>query len=276
VVHYCLSRKHSEVPALKKNLLQNIDIVLVGTLYSGNLGSVARAMHNMGLDRLRLVQPRCAVDDEAIRMARGGRFILERARRFRTTRSALRGISLVIGTTAKTGGNRAHAVPIRTIAPLLVGQAATQRVGIVFGPEDTGLVDDDLMFSHRVVRIPTHSRFRSLNLAQAVMVVCYELYVATLEGRPTRPLNLAPAASVEAMYVQLEEALRRIGFLHAKNARHMMFALRRLFGRAGLEPGDVAVLRGIARQVAWYASRPGGRSSSSTRSYECTDDTGWK
>jgi tRNA/rRNA methyltransferase len=211
-------------------------------------------MHNMGLDRLRLVQPRCSIDDEAVRMARGGRVILEGARRFRDTRGALRGIRLVIGTTAKTGGNRAHTSPIRSVAPLLVQQAARQPIGILFGPEDTGLLDDDLMLCHRMVRIPTHSRFRSLNLSQAVMVVCYELHLATVESRPARVLNLAPAASVEAMYGQLEDALLRIDFLHDKNARHMMFALRRLLGRAGLEPGDVALLRGIARQVAWYAS----------------------
>jgi tRNA/rRNA methyltransferase len=211
----------------------------------------------MGLDRLRLVTPRCAVDEEAIRMARDGRVILDGARRFRTTRSALRGIRLVIGTTAKTGGNRDHAVPVRRLSSVLVQQAAAQRVGLLFGPEDTGLVDEDIALCHRLVRIPTHSRFRSLNLAQAVMVVSYELYLAAAKGHPAGAQNLAPAVSVEAMYGQLEEALRRIDFLHDKNARHMMFALRRLFGRAGLEPADVAVLRGIARQIAWYASNSG-------------------
>jgi len=242
---------------LNGNSLPNVEIVLVGTLYPGNLGAVARAMHNMGLDRLRLVQPRCTVDDEAIRMARGGRLILERARRFRNTRSALRGIRLVVGTTAKTGGNRARALPVRAIAPLILRQASRQRVGILFGPEDTGLVDDDLALCHRLTRIPTHSRFRSMNLSQAVMVACYELHMATRERPLDGAFDLAPAVAVDAMYAQLESALRHIGFLHDKNARHMMFVLRRLLGRAGLEPADVAVLRGIARQVAWYASKSG-------------------
>ena len=87
------------------------------------------------------------------------------------------------------------------------------------------------------------------------MIVSYELFVAQMEHQPSRLLKLAPFDEIEAMYAQLEEALRKIGYLHSQNARHMMIRLRQLFGRTGLEHPDVAVLRGIARQIAWSGSR---------------------
>jgi tRNA/rRNA methyltransferase len=127
-------------------------------------------------------------------------------------------------------------------------------VGILFGPEDTGLVDDDLQFCQLLMRIPTQHQAHSINLAQAVMIVSYELLLASLEREPARLPRLASLEQIEAMYAQLEKGLLDIGFLQPQNARHMMFALRRVLGRAGLEPPDVGILRGIARQIAWYAA----------------------
>jgi TrmH family RNA methyltransferase len=235
--------------------LDNIVIVLVGTKYPGNIGSAARAMQNMGLRHLRLAAPQCAISEEAQRMARRATGILDKTRVFRSLRSALRGVRLVIGTTGKTGGHRQHACNPRSLAPRILRLAETQKVGIVFGPEDTGLVDEDLLLCQLLARIPTDPRAHSINLAQAVMLVCYELRLARLEHEPSRVLKFASVDEVEAMYQQLEKALREIGFLHDENARHMMFRLRRLLGRAGLEHSDVTILRGIARQAAWFGSR---------------------
>ena len=120
----------------------------------------------------------------------------------------------------------------------------------MFGPEDTGLVDQDLRLCQMLIRIPTQHRGHSINLAQSVMVICYELLLGSLEREPARAVRLASLEQVEAMYAQLENALLEIGFLQPKNADHMMFTLRRMLGRAGLEPSDVGVLRGIARQIA--------------------------
>jgi tRNA/rRNA methyltransferase len=234
--------------------LDNIVIILVGTKYPGNIGSAARAMQNMGLRHLRLAAPQCPVNDEAQRMARRATDILGQIRVFRSLRSALRGVRLVVGTTGKTGGHRQHACNARSLAPRILRLAESQKVGIVFGPEDTGLVDEDLLLCQLLARIPTDPGAHSINLAQAVMLVCYELHLSRLEREPSRIPKLASVEEVEAMYQQLEKALREIGFLHADNARHMMFRLRRLLGRAGLEHSDVTILRGIARQVAWYSS----------------------
>ncbi len=228
-------------------------IVLEGTKYPGNIGSVARAMHNMGLDQLRLADPRCSINEESYRMACSGAGILKNAKKYRTLRSALRGVPVVLGTSGKTGGNRAQAYAPRTLAPRILAQAVRQRVGIVFGPEDTGLVDDSLLFCQMLIRIPTHPRGRSINLAQSVMLVVYELFLAQLPREPVRLARSASVEQTEAMYAQLEAALLAIGFLHQQNARHMMFALRRIFGRAGLEASDTGIFRGIARQISWYA-----------------------
>jgi tRNA/rRNA methyltransferase len=188
-------------------------------------------------------------------MARSGAVILDNVRIHRSVEAALRGIRLTVGTTGKTGGYRSRTCPPRVAATQILTQAVRQNVAIVFGPEDTGLLDQDLRLCQTLVRIPTHRRGRSINLAQSVMLLCYEIYLAQSESRFSPSLSLAPAERIEAMYLQLQEALLETGFLHANNTDHMMFALRRLLGRAGLEDSDVAILRGIARQIAWHARR---------------------
>jgi TrmH family RNA methyltransferase len=139
------------------------------------------------------------------------------------------------------------------LAPRILNQAERQKVGILFGPEDTGLVDEDLQLCQLLIHIPTQPKASSLNLSQAVMVVGYELLLGSLNREPARVLKLAALQQIEAMYSQLEKALLDIGFLQPQNTRHMMFALRQMLGRAGLESSDVGVLRGIARQIGWYA-----------------------
>ncbi len=235
--------------------LENVAIILAGTKHPGNIGSAARAMHNMGLSRLVLAAPQCEINQESYRLGKAGKSVLDSARVCRSLKSALRGIRFLVGTTGKSGGYRAQAHSPRTLAPKILAHAAEQRVGILFGPEDTGLVDDDLQFCQLLVRIPTQHKANSINLAQAVMIVSYELLLANLEREPARVPRLASLEQIEAMYAQLEKALLEIGFLQPQNARHMMFALRRILGKAGLEPPDVGILRGIARQISWYGSR---------------------
>ena len=233
--------------------IENVAIILVGTKYSGNIGSAARAMFNMGLRHLILADPKCAVNDESYRLAKRGNSILDSARTCRSLKSAIRGIHLLVGTTGKSGGYRSQVYAPRSLAQQILSHAVRQKVGILFGPEDTGLIDEDLQRCQLLIRIPTQSRASSLNLSQAVMVVCYELLLAGLKRDPVRVPRLASVEQVEAMYLQLERALLDIGFLHPQNARHMMLTLRQMLGRAGLESADVGIFRGIARQIGWYA-----------------------
>jgi tRNA/rRNA methyltransferase len=210
-------------------------------------------MYNMGLTQLILAAPKCTINEESYRMAKSGKSILDSSKTCRSLKSALRGTRLLIGTTAKSGGYRAQTYAPRSVAPKILNHAAQHKVGILFGPEDTGLIDKDLQLCQLLIRIPTQYKASSLNLAQAVMVVCYELLLANLKREPARVPRLASLEQVEAMYDQLEKALLDIGFLQPQNARHMMFTLRRMLGRAGLESSDVGILRGIARQIGWYA-----------------------
>jgi tRNA/rRNA methyltransferase len=235
--------------------LENIAIILVGTKYPGNIGSAARAMFNMGLSRLILASPQCSINEESFRMAKSGKSILESARTFRSLKSALRGIRLLVGTTGKSGGYRTQTFAPRSLAPRILNHAEEQKVGILFGPEDTGLVDEDLQLCHLLVRIPTQHNANSLNLSQAVLVLCYELLLGSLKREPARVPKLASVEQIEAMYEQLEEALLEIGFLQPQNSKHMMLLLRQMLGRAGLEVPDVGILRGIARQIDWYSKQ---------------------
>ncbi|MBN2243197.1 MAG: RNA methyltransferase [Acidobacteria bacterium] len=235
----------------------NIAIILLGTKYPGNIGSAARAMFNMGLSRLILAAPKCSVNEESYRLARSGGPILDSARTCRSLESALRGIGFLVGTTGKTGGYRARTLSPRSLAPRILDHAAGQKVGILFGPEDTGLVDHDLGVCQLLMRIPTRPNAASINLAQSVMIVCYELLLGTLEREPGPVPALASVEQVEAMYAQFEKALLEIGFLHSENTKHMMMRIRRMLGKAGLERSDVGVLRGIARQIHWFAGSRG-------------------
>ena len=234
--------------------IENVAIILVGTKYPGNIGSAARAMFNMGLKRLILAAPQCTINEESYRLAKSGKVILDSARTYRSLRSALRGIRLLVGTTAKSGGYRTQVYAPRSLAPRILNHAEKQKVGILFGPEDTGLIDDDLQLCQLLIRIPTQHKASSINLSQAVMVIGYELLLGSLKREPARVPKLASLEQIEAMYDQLEKALLHIGFLQPQNAKHMMFTLRQMLGRAGLEAGDVGILRGIARQIGWYAN----------------------
>lgn len=235
--------------------LDNVVVILAGTKHPGNIGSAARAMFNMGLTRLVLAEPQCAISEDSYRLAKSGKGILDSAKVSKSLKSALRGIRLLVGTTGKSGGYRSKTHAPRAVVPKILDQAAAQRVAILFGPEDTGLTDEHLQYCQLLMRVPTQHKANSINLAQAVMIVSYELFLGSLEHQPVRTPRLAPLEQVEAMYDQLEQALLEIGFLQPQNAKHMMFAVRQMLGRAGLESYDVGTLRGIARQIAWYAKK---------------------
>jgi len=234
--------------------LNNVVIILANTKYPGNIGSAARAMFNMGLTQLVLADPQCEINDDSYRMAKSGKGILESAKICSSVKSSIRGIRFLAGTTGKSGGYRTSTHAPRAAIPEILRLADGQKVGVLFGPEDTGLVDEDLQLCQMLIRIPTEHKGHSINLAQSVMILSYELHLASLKREPLRTVKLAALEQVEAMYEQLESALLEIGFLQQQNSKHMMLRLRQLMGRAGLETSDVGILRGIARQITWFAN----------------------
>lgn len=238
-------------------------VVLVRPRGGENVGSVCRAIKNMGAGRLVVVAPEFDYRG-ASKMAVHAREVLADRLEVADLASAVAGCSLVIGTTARSGAYRERGGDIRDLCMRAARETSSRRddpsalpAAFVFGPEDTGLTNDDIAVCHVLGFIPTSQEYQSLNLAQAVLVALYEFRraVASLAGGAaildTR--EQADAEQVEAMFAHLEAALARIGFLSEDNPAHLMATLRALLARAGLDPREVRVLRGIARQVDWFA-----------------------
>jgi len=233
-------------------VLENIRVVLVEPRGSGNIGSVARAMKNMGATDLALVGGGRTRSFWARAMAVHAGDIMERARRFATLREAVADCGLVIGTTCRGGLYRGHSLPLRELAPKMVATARRAKVALVFGPENHGLSNRDLSHCQWLLSIPSHPDYVSLNVAQAAMVCLYELFVAAQGEVPREGAARAPAELVEILFDRMRRVLLKIGFLDPQNPDHILLALRRLFGRAGLEERDVNILNGLFRQVEWY------------------------
>ena len=231
-------------------------MVLVRPKGSGNIGSVARAMKNTGLQDLALVGGGRTDSLSARSMAVHAREILEGARRFETIRDAVADCGLVVGTTCRKGLYRDHVELPRGAAQDLVAAVradGARPAALIFGPEDHGLSNADLKHCQRLVAIPSHPEQPSLNLAQAVMVCLYEIYLAAALGPPREErIKRAPAEAVEALFDRMKETLLKVGFLDPQNPEHILLALRRVLGRAGLEERDVKILSGLFRQVEWY------------------------
>ncbi len=160
--------------------LANIAIVLVRPQFAGNIGSVSRAMKNMGLSRLILVLPaQDPLSPEAKMMATSAKDILEKAEVFSSLGDALADFRWIAGTSARKGRNRGPFISPREICPEIIVHARSIPVAILFGPEDKGLTNEELAPCQALISMPTHKNLPSLNLSQAVMILCYELYMAT-------------------------------------------------------------------------------------------------
>jgi tRNA/rRNA methyltransferase len=239
----------------QRGRLSDIRIVLVRPRGAANIGAAARAMMNLGADDLVLVRPRPRLA-AAERMAVHARELVRGARVVDDVAAAVADCRLVVGTTCRTGGYRQAVEDLGALAPTVMARRAGGPVAILFGPEDHGLSNTDLRHCQRLCAIDTSDEYASLNLAQAVLLVCWELWRAA--GREkTAPVAVAaaPAAAVEALFDHLQTALGRIGFLNEQNPEHIMFALRGLFGRTALSAHEVRILRGLARQIEWAAGR---------------------
>lgn len=263
--------------------MEQLAIVLFKPKSSGNIGAVARALKNMGLADLRLVAPARFNRRAAATMAVHAGDVLDNARIYPNLIAALDDCTLTVGTTCRPGPYRSSAKALREMAAELSFASRVNKVAIIFGPEDSGLTNQELKLCHRLLTIPTAPDYCSLNLAQAVMLVAYELLMASgvpdtraalddvgISGeahraepgrveRPNRPelIQRAPAAAVEAMLERLAAALVAIGFIPADNPDHIMFAIRNILGRSGLSPRELDILNGLARQIGWFAE--GGR-----------------
>jgi TrmH family RNA methyltransferase len=232
-----------------KSLLDNISIVLVDTKTPANIGATARCMMNMGLSRLILVDPPKDKEQEAIKLAAGAQDILEQAAVFTTLNDAIEGHGLVVGTSRHAGKQRKNIRTPRDMAEQVVPLLKKNRVAILFGNEVNGLENRDIALCNELVAIPSSDAFPSLNLSHAVIVVAYELFMASGKDVPSSGVELAPSRDVDDFYGHLERTLLAIGFLNRENQERMMFSFRQIFGRARLDSRDVSMLRGILTAV---------------------------
>lgn len=234
-------------------------VVLVRPSRTGNVAAACRAMKNMGLRDLRLVEPPAGLNDERERALAYGAFdVLDGARVCATLLEAVADARFVVGTSGRPD------VPAMTPRELVAARAArgaAGRTAIVFGPERTGLAAGELRLCHATVRIPCDPAHPSLNLAQAVLVVAYELFLGA--ATPTTPAaegaEGVTAAELEEALSELRDALLAVGYLNAENPHAVLAELRALVARAGPTPREVTLLRGLARQVAWAGRIAGER-----------------
>ena len=232
--------------------------VLVGTSHAGNVGAAARAMKVMGFADMVLVQPRFAdvlTREEATAMASGAADVLARARVVGSLAEALDGITWACATamTPRDFGPVTHA-PRQHFETL---SQSSHRVAFVFGPERTGLSNDDVYRCHACLSIPAHPGYGSLNLAQAVQVIAYDWRQAlggySVQARTTEP-QLADGSAVEGVLQHWQQTLQDIGFLDPAAPKKLMPRLQQLLNRAQLTQEEIHILRGIARAVANYRS----------------------
>jgi tRNA/rRNA methyltransferase len=239
------------------NPLDNICVVLVGTLYTGNVGSACRAMANMGIRHLRLAAPNLQNSwDEGERMAVHATDVMNSREEFASFEEAVADCIAVVGTTAREGLYRQHVKAPRDCAADILALASQGRVAIVFGREDKGLLNEEVAQCTHLVRIPVDEGYTSINLSQAVLIACYELFTAS--GRYEPPHEKAPPA-VQAQKMQLMKnwagMLCGIGFMKPEQTDHFMQGFHRVFSRGVYSRDDAALMLGVARQALWAAAR---------------------
>src|SRR5580765_4738786 len=194
-------------------MLTNIRVILVRPRGSGNIGSVARAMKNVGTRELAIVGQARTRSFWARAMAVHGREILSAAKSYATIREAIADCCLVVGTTCRSGLYRKHSQTPRELAPKMFTAAKNGKVALIFGPEDHGLSNKDLEHCQLLMTIPTHPDYQSLNVAQAAIICLYELYLAALIPAQSSAIQRAPAEDVERLFDRMRAVLLKIGFL---------------------------------------------------------------
>lgn len=229
--------------------LSRIRVVLSHPSHPGNIGSAARAMKTMGLSRLVLVNPRMFPDSQADALAANATDLLASATVCSTLAEALSGTYFAAAVTARRRELASEPLWARDAAVELVELAGQGDVALVFGNETSGLSNEEVALCQRWTTIPTSAESSSLNLAQAVQVLCYELRQAAVNpGRPPIVADAGPLAShdeVEGLLGHLEQASINSGFLDPEQPKRLMLRMRRLFGRARLEKKEVDILRGM-------------------------------
>lgn len=242
--------------------MNSVKIVLVNTSHPGNIGGVARAMKNMAMDQLVLVNPQEFPSEKADARSSGATDLLESAVVVDSLEEAIADCQYVVGTSARSRHIPWPIINPKELAaqliPVIGNSERTEKIAIVFGREDRGLTNEELHLCNHHVHIPSNEEFSSLNIAAAVQVIAYELRMvhlgygeeqATPQWGTDWDIDLASSEEVENFFEHLEKTLIDIDFLNPENPRQLMTRLRRLYLRSQLDKVEVNVLRGILTAV---------------------------
>lgn len=240
----------------KNNCLDNVFIVLHEPRYSENIGAAARAACNMGIRDIRIVNPQNWDKEKAMKLATHHAMeLIDEKSFYPSLKEALGDAGHIIGTTARLGKHRSEQLTPRLAAEQMIPYLKNNRVAMIFGPESRGLSNEELRLCHRIVTIPTGGDCSSLNLGQSVVILCYELFLANYNNISAFQPQVAKSVEVEAMYEHLKETLVKIDYMKADNADYWMWHIRKFFSQRPVLSRETQILRGVCRQIDWYANR---------------------
>lgn len=249
---------------MSDDLLKKVRIVLVNTNHPGNIGGAARAMKNMGMSQLYLVEPKEFPADKAVWRAAGASDVLESAIVVENLSDAVSDCGLVVGTSARERRIPWPLVTPRECGERAIGEIQHHDVAIVFGREDRGLTNEELHKCNYHVHIPANPEYSSLNLATAVQVLCYEIRVAWLTAKEGQLPHFddwdqppVDHKAVELYYQHLQDTLEQLGFLEPDNPRQTMTRLRRLYSRVRMDQMELSILRGVLTSIQNYIFHTG-------------------
>ena len=229
----------------------SIKIVLVGTTHPGNIGAAARAIKTMGLINLDLVCPKEFPSNEATYRSKAAKDILEKASVYETLLESVSDCEVVIGTSAR---NRKVPWPVLNPknASIEINKAVknSSKVAIVFGREDRGLTNEELGLCNLHVHIPTDEEYSSLNLAQAVQIITYEIRMSfmskeNLENNQEWDVDLATSEQTERLIEHMDELMKEVEFYDTENPRKLLMRVRRLFKRSRIDVMEANIFRGL-------------------------------
>ncbi len=239
---------------------ENIAVVLNEPRYPENIGAAARAMKNMGFQELLIVRPYRLDMEKILKMAtHESSDIVSSMKVYDHLVDALAHFNYVVGTTARTGRLRRPNGTPRAMAAHLVPLSQENKIALLFGSEKWGLANSHMKHCDYLVNIPTDG-FASINLAQSVMILCYEIAAAEGKDSAFYPKR-ATVHELENMYDHLQQVFLEIGFLRPENPEYWMRNVRNLFSRVGLLSKEVQLIRGLCRQFLWYVSHRAGECS---------------
>ena len=235
------------------NLLNSVKVVLVGTTHPGNIGATARAIKNMGILDLALVEPKEFPSDVATFRSKAAKDILEKASVHKSLEEAISECELVVGTSA-----RGRTVPWPVLNPREAAEemhksSLNGKVAIVFGREDRGLTNEELGLCNFHVHIPSDPEYSSLNLSQAVQILAYEIRLAYLQDQQINKdywdVELANNEQTERLINHMDELMQEVDFYDVENPRKLLVRVRRFFKRSKIDIMEANIFRGLFASI---------------------------